>query len=265
MAEQTDTPAPQKEENVPQESREEPTQAEPAGEAAKAETAPREQPETAATPAPQTSSAKERLFAFVLVAVIAAGIYFVGGTLYRQYKEAKARAEAANAGTPMECGIPTAPQAVGSKDAKVKLVASMGHCIVPAMDAMAKIASAWPEKIRAEFYALESPDGQQIVQEHGASRACVFINDKIEFTLKRGDKEETVRLEGPPGAAYQLVDIIDALRQTFEKVYGEVPENFDEVTAALKTVKFELKATGQPGCGLGGSEAAKEDGGSETK
>jgi len=245
MPEQTEPTEPQEQESVPQKPQEEQGGAEPTTDAAAAPAEGSAAPpvEKPGSPVPKASSAKERILAYILVAIIAVGGYLVVRNLYQQYTAAKARAAAGAAGGDalMECAMPVAaPEPVGATDAKIKVVACMGHCIAPAMVAMAKVASAWPGKIRAEFHALESPEGQQIVQEHGASRACVFINDKNEFTLKRDGKEETVRLEGPPGADYQLTDIVDALRATFQEVYGEVPDDFDEVTTALTTVKFGL-------------------------
>ncbi len=232
----------------------------PAEEAASAAEASPPAPEA---PARRTYGPKEKTLIVVLLVAIAAGVYITTRNLYRQYTEAKAQTEAANSvDLPLACGTPPAPEPVGSPDAKVKIVASMGHCIAPAMEAIAKMVSAWPDKVRAEFYALESPDGQQIVQAHNISRACVMINDKIEFTLTKDGKERKVRLEGPPGVDYQLDDIVEALRATLLEVYGKVPEDFDAKAAPLRSLKLKLEPAGQAGCGLSpGCEAPMKEGG----
>ncbi|NOY83021.1 MAG: hypothetical protein GXP31_18640 [Kiritimatiellaeota bacterium] len=223
-------------------------------------------PSTPQPPARRAYGPKEKALIAVLMLAIVAGVYITVRNLRRQYLEAKAQTEAANdMTTPLAYDIAPAPEPVGSPDAKVKIVASMGHCIAPAMKEIAKMVSAWPDKVRAEFYTLESPEGQQVVQTHNASRACVIINDKLEFTIRKDGKEQRVRLEGPPGVEYQLADMVEALRATLQQVYGEVPNDFDERAAPLLSLKLKIEPTGKDGCGKQAGCEAPQKGGSGAK
>lgn len=125
------------------------------------------------------------------------------------------------------------PEPVGSEGAKLKIEVCVGHCLRPLMDCFVECAKAWPDKIRAEFYAYESTEGQELLQSRGQELGSIFFNEENELVIGEGDEQRKVRFHGPPGIEYSIDDLVDALREKLVELYGELPEDFDEVVAVF--------------------------------
>jgi hypothetical protein len=123
------------------------------------------------------------------------------------------------------------PQPTGSEDAGLKVEACLGDCIAPEFDWLAECAAAWPDKLRTEFLAYQSSEGQRFCADHGEELACVFLNGKNRFILGEGDSRREVHFCGPPGDEYQMQDLVEVLRMQMEEAYGEAPADFAQRTA----------------------------------
>jgi hypothetical protein len=180
--------------------------------------------------APESPSPRRQgvLLGIVLLLIVG-GFSVVGYTAYREKARRTARAEADRE------AMKPPPGPVGSPEAKLKVEACCGHCISDIMDKLATVAEAYPDQIRAEFYAYESPEGQEFLHERGESLASVFFNGENTFTIGDGDEKRELRFVGPPGSeSYQLDDLRTVLRLEFEEIYGNVPDDFDEKTDGLR-------------------------------
>ena len=127
-----------------------------------------------------------------------------------------------------------APEPAGSPEAKLHIEACLGHCISPIMNWLAECAKAWPDKVRGEFYAYESVEGQKFLEGHGESLGSIFFNGKNEFVIEKDGKKRKVCFRGPPGEEYRIEDLVTVLRMQLEKLYGDVPDDFDEVAKKLE-------------------------------
>ncbi|MCD6351744.1 MAG: hypothetical protein J7M26_06465 [Armatimonadetes bacterium] len=127
----------------------------------------------------------------------------------------------------------TIPSESGDQEAKVKVEACLGHCISGLMKGFIACAKAWPEKIYVRYYAYESPEGQKFVTDHGHDLACIVINGQDHFTLEDEHGKYDVDLVGPPGMNYSAQDLVKILQQVMKEAYGELPEDFDKVTAVF--------------------------------
>ncbi len=117
----------------------------------------------------------------------------------------------------------------GSPEAKVKIVAVLppSECQAPTLRILDEIAKAEPKRVRVEIYGMGSPKGMQILQQHGATCASVFINGKTEFTLTSGGQTRRVICQKSPGMSYQSTDLIEIVHMELKRLYGK---GFDEKT-----------------------------------
>ena len=170
----------------------------------------------------------------VLLLVIAGAIVFIGKNVYRNYI---APPPAFGAAGPSSCAVAAKiPKPVGNPDAPIKLEAAFGHCIASIMIPIHDAIAAYPDRIQGKFYALESLEGRDLVEEHGVNIAAIFINDKNKFTLKKADgTTREVAFQGPPGQGYTMADLVEVLRMKLAETEGGVPEDFDEKMANLQS------------------------------
>jgi len=163
----------------------------------------------------------------VLVVALAASVY---SFMLVQREEQRKRELAQAAPTEGEGAI---PEPVGAEDAKIKVCVVLGHCFRPMMKSFVTMGEAWPDKVRCEFHAYESAEGQKIVTGHGERLACILIDDENRFTIEQDGQEREVHFHGPPGDGYRMAEIIEVLRVKMVDLYGEAPADFAEVTQPL--------------------------------
>lgn len=189
-----------------------------------------EQPEHVPPDAPEsTRSTGSRAAVWLAVGLLAVAVAAALSSAIHTYRsEQRRRTSIAAGGAP-----PSKPRAVGSEDAQLKIEACLGPCIEFLFDGFETCAEAWPDKVRAEFIAYQSPQGQRFCAEHGEDLACIFFNGKNRFTLGEGDSARELHLYGPPGDGYTVRDLGEVLRMQMEEVYGELPADFDEKVAAF--------------------------------
>ena len=159
------------------------------------------------------------MIALLLLILVAAGVAVHNARDYFRPVPKQGDAE-------VESG-PAMPDDFGSEDAELKIEACVGHCITFVAVGIAKAVEAWPDKVRAEFYAYESEAGQKFVEEHGEELACIFLNGENRFTIERDGKQKDVHLAGPPSGEWDMADLAAVIKQQWLKVYGELPEGFD--------------------------------------
>jgi len=176
------------------------------------------------------STAKGALAVCLVILAVCAAIYSVS-RVYRQ--EQRRRAGLLSDGT-MGPGY-TIPDPVGAKDARIQITVILGHCVAPAMDELVKLGEAWPDKVRVECYAYESPEGAKIVADHRETLACIFINGENRFTLKTGGKTKALHFRGPPGGSYTVEDVVEVVRVKMVELYGKLPPDFDDVAGRIST------------------------------
>ncbi len=182
---------------------------------------------TASEKAPRPASAKALWLAAALLAI--AVVAALSSAVHTYRAEQRRRAQVAGP----SASVMIQDRTVGQEDAKLKIEACLGPCIASLFVPLAECAQAWPDKLRAEFYAYDSPEGQKFCADHGEGLACIFFNGKNQFTLGEGDSSREVRLSGPPGEAYTARDLAEVLRGQMEELYGELPPDFDERAAAF--------------------------------
>jgi len=175
----------------------------------------------------------------VLVLVIVGALVLVGNNVYRTYVAPPPRFGAN--GPPTTCGAAARiPAPVGDPDAPIRIEVVFGHCIAPAMLPIRDAISAYPARIQGKFYALESAEGQKLIEEHGMGIAAVFIDNENKFTIKDADDApRNVVFQGPPGQDYTLADLVEVLRMKLVKTEGGVPTDFDLKMAALRSSKAD--------------------------
>jgi len=176
--------------------------------------------------------------AIVLIVIIAIALASIGRNLAKSRKKTTS-----SSGQPAACGIMEGqiPNPCGSVSARVKLVIVMSKRAVPLMMQMSSVFTHWPEKIHAEFYAVESPEGQQFLKDHGVEQkvGCVFINGKTEFTIKdAAGKEKKVVLQGPLGSSWTGEDLAAVLADQLKQAYGQLPQGFDAQVETLAQMKI---------------------------
>lgn len=195
---------------------------------------------TAPENAPRPASAKALwLAAALLVIAVVAALSSVMHT-YRAEQRRKAQAVEPPAFVVIE------DRQVGQEDAKLKVEACLGPCIASLFIPFAECAEAWPDKLRAEFYAYDSPEGQKFCADHGEDLACILFNGENRFTLGEGDSGRQVHFSGPPGDGYTARDLAEVLRMQMEEVYGELPADFDEKAAAFLEESAQLGPVEEP-------------------
>ena len=165
--------------------------------------------------------------ALVLIAVVAA----LSSAVHTYRREQRRRTQHTAAEPTPEKR--TMPDVVGSEDAGLKIEACLGPCIEASFDPLAKCAEAWPDKVRAEFIPYMAPEGTEFVSEHGEELACICFNGENRFTLGEGDTSREVHLTGPPGGEYTMGDQAEVLRMQMQKLYGELPPDFEERVAVF--------------------------------
>jgi hypothetical protein len=188
-----------------------------------------QQPASDEPPAEPARRSRAKLVAAVclLVAGVAAAVYSGVRTMREQQRRQAAL-------TPVAMPKPMAPPApIGSEDAKLKIEVCLGHCVSAMFQPFAECAEAWPDRIRAEFYAYESEEGRKLVQAHGETLACVFFNGENRFTLEDGGERREVHFHGPPGNEYQIRDLGQVLRLKMKEAYGSLPPDFEEKVAVF--------------------------------
>jgi len=118
-------------------------------------------------------------------------------------------------------------QQLGDPKAKVRVVAvvPMGvACHMQTMQILQEIAKADPERVRVEFYDMNSPQGQKELAKHGIHCATVLVNGKFEWKVKRNGKEQTVvcqRKPNEPMSTYYSTDLIEIVHQELQRQYGK--------------------------------------------
>ena len=127
------------------------------------------QPATDEPPVEPARPSRAKLVATIcfLVVAVAAAVYSGVRTMRQQQ-----RREAATA--PVVMAEPMAPpEPIGSEDAKLKIEVCLGHCISAMFQPFVECAEAWPDKVRAEFYAYESKGGRSSFRRTARRwRAC---------------------------------------------------------------------------------------------
>ena len=138
---------------------------------------------------------------------------------------------------------------VGSLDAKVMVQVLMEHCLVPVQELLVQLANAYPDKVRAQFYTTYGEEGQRILAEHRETCAGVFINGKNSFKMEQeGGEARTAYFHMNPGGAYTLRDLLAAVKQEMEAVYGSVPADFDQ-RVSVEDIG-DVPPVGSPDAGL---------------
>jgi hypothetical protein len=184
-------------------------------------------------PRPTSVKALWLAVALLVIAVVAA----LSSAVHTYRAEQRRRAQAATA----PAFVVIKDREVGQEDAKLKVEACLGPCIASLFLPFAECAEAWPDKLRAEFYAYDSPEGQKFCADHGEDLACICFNGEDRFTLGEGDSSREVHFYGPPGGGYTVRDLAEVLRMQMEEVHGDLPPDFDEKAAAF------LEGSGHPG------------------
>jgi len=173
------------------------------------------------------------LLVVVLLAVIAGAMYNIARNVYTNYIARKP----VPTDIPMdlgECGMAPLPDPTGNPDAPIHLQVCMGHCIAPVMTGIHDAVAGWPDIVRAQFYAFESSEGQDLLAAHNETIACIFIDGKNEFEIPGPDgTKRTVVFRGPPGDGYTLKDFVEVLRRHIQSKTGKLPEDFDARAAEL--------------------------------
>ena len=185
----------------------------------------------------------ERLVICLLVLAIAAALASISRFVYRtHYLPRKMMNQPGGAGFPIS-------EPVGSLDAKVKVQVLMEHCLVPVQDLLVQLAKAYPDKVRAEFFSTYGKEGQEILAEHQESCAGVFVNGRNSFKIEQADGQmKGVYFHMNPGGSYGLADLLAAVKQEMEAVYGSAPPDFDE-RVSVEDVGA-VPPVGSPGAGL---------------
>ncbi len=190
-------------------------------------------------PHPPYTPGQKALIALLLL-VIAGALVFIGTNVYRNYIVPQ---NALASGPMPACCNQSAkiPPPVGNSDAPIKIEAAFGHCIAGIMIPIHDAIAAYPDQFQGRFYALESLEGRDLVEEHGTSVAAIFINGESKFTLKNADgSTRQVVFQGPPGQNYTLADLVEVLRQKLAETPGGVPADFEAKMAKLRSATSEF-------------------------
>jgi len=129
----------------------------------------------------------------------------------------------------------TAPAPHGDPDAPLRIEGALGDCVMWVADAVSAAVEPWPDKVSTRFISYFDEEGQEFVKAQGETLACICFNGEHEFTLKTADgRNREVRLVGPPGDGYTLLDLAAVLRQQWKAHCGAEPDGFSEALERLE-------------------------------
>lgn len=114
---------------------------------------------------------------------------------------------------------------LGPPDAKVKVIAVVPlgiDCHLQTIRILREIAKVEPKRVRVEIYDMSSPQGQRTLSRYGQHCASVFVNGKIDFTIKVNGKERNIycqRQPNTPMSTYNSTDLIEVVHLELERAY----------------------------------------------
>lgn len=129
------------------------------------------------------------------------------------------------------------PPPLGSDDAKLKIELCLAAMDAELTSLLGRIVTAFEDKIRVEFIGYWSEAGVRSRGRLGVMDSFLLFNGEYRLTVPPvGEQaERELRFLGLPGSAYDLDDVLMAMRLQLVELYGLHPSSVDATLSALRS------------------------------